>query len=437
VARAPDDPTLRVGHRKAPDTVALVVLGADRATTHVLPASGDLFLGRNDDATIRLDDPSVSRRHAVLRTGDELTIEDLGSANGTRVRGAPIAAGVPTPLALGDTIEIGEVLAVVHAARGKPGAVSVEPTSAIGAPPGIVVASEAMKALYRLLERISKSSISVLLLGETGVGKEVVAEALHRFSARRDAPFLRLNCAALSSTLLESELFGHERGAFTGAVQQKLGLLETAQGGTVFLDEVGELPLALQVKLLRVLEERRVTRVGGLKALPIDVRFVAATNRDLEAAMAENAFRRDLFFRLNGVSFVVPPLRERREEIAPLARAFAGAVDIRAEAMEQLAAHDWPGNVRELRNLVERAVAFSAGHAIGSEHVAGGLGTTPRSPQPLRETKRSAEAQAILDTLASCAGNQTRAAKVLGISRTTLVEKLDRYGIPRPRKGRR
>jgi DNA-binding NtrC family response regulator len=435
----PDDPTLKVGDRKARETLTLVVLAEDRATAHALPSSGELVLGRGDDVTIRLDAPSISRRHAVVRVGEGVTIEDLASANGTRLRGQRLAPNTRVPLSVGDAIEIGDVLAVLHAGRGRKGAVVVESRTSArpGVPSGVVLASEAMKGLYRLLDRISSSTISVLLLGETGVGKEVVAEALHRFSPRRDKPFLRLNCAALSPTLLESELFGHERGAFTGAVQQKVGLLETAQGGTVFLDEVGELPPPMQVKLLRVLEERKVTRVGGLRALPIDVRFVAATNRDLESAIEEGAFRRDLFFRLNGVSFVVPPLRERREEIVPLARAFASGTEITAEAMERLVAYEWPGNIRELRNLIERARAFAGSEPISIEHVASGLGGASRPHQGLREAKRSAEAQAIVDTLAQCAGNQTHAAKLLGISRTTLVEKLERYGIARPRKGRK
>src|SRR6185503_6105666 len=182
---------------------------------------------------------------------------------------------------------------------------------------------EGMPQLHRLVERIARGTINVLILGETGAGKEVLAERVQRLSPRARWPFLRLNCAALSETLLESELFGHERGAFTGAVTAKPGLLETAEGGTVFLDEAGELPMSIQVKLLRVIEERQVLRVGGLKPRPIDVRFIAATNRDLEVEVARGAFRQDLFFRLNGVTLVVPPLRDRVSEIEALARLFA------------------------------------------------------------------------------------------------------------------
>src|SRR5262249_11577152 len=191
-----------------------------------------------------------------------------------------------------------------------------------GAGGEIVVSEGAMQRLHCVVERIAAGMISVLIMGETGVGKELLAEAVHRLSPRAQKPFLRLNCAALSESLLESELFGHERGAFTGAGQTKPGLLEPARGGTVFLDELGELPQSIQVKLLRVIEARQVLRIGALKARPIDVRFVAATNRDLEADVARGTFRQDLFFRLNGISLVIPPLRQRVGEIAGLAQGF-------------------------------------------------------------------------------------------------------------------
>jgi two-component system, NtrC family, response regulator AtoC len=345
-----------------------------------------------------------------------------------------------------------------------------------------IVADRRMQDLYRLAERIAAGHITVLVLGETGVGKEVLAERIHRMSARAGKPYLKLNCAALSETLLESELFGHERGAFTGAVATKPGLLETADGGTVFLDEVGELPHATQVKLLRVLEERVVTRVGGLKPRPIDVRFVAATNRDLESEIVRGTFRQDLFFRLNGATLVIPPLRERVTEIPELARAFAAqaarqmGIDpqppLSSEALAALLRYSWPGNIRELRNVVERAVLLCGGDAILPAHLplekmrATLPVGSPGAPAPVpaaaeasavpaaalrvgdatariivpaagREPPESSdERERIVQALAACAGNQSAAAQMLGIARRTLINKLERYGISGPRKKR-
>jgi two-component system, NtrC family, response regulator AtoC len=325
--------------------------------------------------------------------------------------------------------------------------------------PEPVLRSDRMREIYEILGRIAGGDISVLLLGETGVGKEIVAEAVHRLSPRAARPFLRLNCAALSETLLESELFGHEKGSFTGAMFTKPGLLETAAGGTVFLDEIGELPMSAQVKLLRVLEERKVLRVGGLTPGTIDVRFVAATNRDLEAEIRRGAFREDLFYRLNGFSVTIPPLRERVTEIEPLARYFVAEFcrrnarypepEISAVALEWLVRYRWPGNIRELRNLIERAVLLCTGGAITPHHLPldkletsfgprpeppGEPAPPPPAPQP---SELDAERARITAALEDCGGNQTRAAVLLGISRRTLVNRLDAYGLVRPRKSLR
>jgi DNA-binding NtrC family response regulator len=346
--------------------------------------------------------------------------------------------------------------------------------------------ASAMEGLRVLVGRVAASTISVLILGETGVGKEVLAETLHRRSPRAAKPFLRLNCAALTDSLLESELFGHERGAFTGAIAQKRGLLETADGGTVFLDEVGELPMPTQVKLLRVIEERVVTRVGGLSPRSIDVRFVAATNRDLEAEVARGTFRQDLFFRLNGITIVVPPLRERADEIEQLAQTFIAAAardrprppSLSRDALARLLAYSWPGNIRELRNVIERAVLLAGDGDITPRHLplekmnapvtarvpsrsvvppplppapaappappalppeagtdAWPVVRDPTLPPPaLKEELEALERQRILDALERCAWNQTRAARILGLSRGVLMARLDQYGIARPRK---
>ncbi|HZO15586.1 MAG TPA: sigma-54 dependent transcriptional regulator, partial [Polyangiaceae bacterium] len=276
-------------------------------------------------------------------------------------------------------------------------------------------------------------------------GKEVVADLIHEKSGRRGRPLVKVNCAALPDALLESELFGYERGAFTGAEGERAGLFELANGGTLFFDEIGELPLDMQPKLLRVLEDRRITRVGGRTLRPVDVRIIAATNRDLASEVACGAFRSDLYFRLNGFVLAIPPLRERRVEIPGLARALLeracaerrrSVPRISPAALERLEKHDWPGNVRELRNVLARMLLLAPPGAqeLGDNEVTRAL----VEPLARREgTDEDEERTRILDALARSGGNQAEAAAALGMARRTLLYKLDRLGIPRPRKRRR
>jgi DNA-binding NtrC family response regulator len=325
---------------------------------------------------------------------------------------------------------------------------------------GVVVLDPNMRSLYDQVARAAASSINVLVLGETGVGKEVLARALHNLSPRKAGPFVALNCAALTESLLQSELFGHEKGAFTGALQARAGLLETAAGGTVFLDEIGELPLSIQTKLLRALEDRKVLRVGARSEREIDVRFVAATNRDIEAEAEAGTFREDLFYRLNGISFTIPPLRDRPAEIAALSRMFLArynaelgrhaALSLSDQVVRLLESYPWPGNVRELRNAIERGAVLCSGDVLCPEHlpariVSGGHGRQSSLHPGLDSTRedilsrarnelQGIERQRILDALEQCGGNQTRAAEALGISRRTLVYRLGELGVPRPRK---
>ena len=382
-----------------------------------------------------------------------------------------------------------------------------------------------MDRLARLVERVAPSDISIIIHGETGVGKEVLARDIHRLSHRAGKTFVGLNCAALTETLLESELFGHERGAFSGAVNTKPGLFEVADKGTVFLDEIGEMSLSIQAKLLRVLEERTVLRVGGLSPRSIDVRFLAASHKDLEVEAADGRFRHDLYFRLNGITLEIPPLRERPTEIDGLITLFVADVCRRSrradvpvvakDALALLKGYRWPGNIRELRNIIERAVILCSGSRITAEHLpverlqkrapstsqpavpssssprpagltprpgrASVFGTSTSSHQPidhdddsgtatrptlrrpayvpgspappaddviptlppmrrpaavesLKEAVSDLERERIVDALNQCGGNQTKAAEMLGISRRTLLNRLDAYNLPRPRK---
>jgi two-component system response regulator AtoC len=277
---------------------------------------------------------------------------------------------------------------------------------------------------------------------------------VHRLSPRAAGPFICLNCAALSDTLLESELFGYEKGAFTGALQAKLGLLEAASSGTLFLDEIGEMSLGLQAKVLRAIETKQVLRVGATKVRAVDVRFVAATNRDLDEEIAAKRFREDLYFRLNGITLAIPPLRERKDELPALARLFlaAGAKQLgeppptlAPEALAALRAYSWPGNIRELRNVMERAMLLSSGGHITAQHlpaekmvrqapVVAPVADAPAAGAPAPSLSMDEiERQAILDALVRCGGNQTRAAELLGIPRRTFCKKLADHNIPRPR----
>lgn len=311
----------------------------------------------------------------------------------------------------------------------------------------VLVDSEAMRITYNIAMRAAASNINVLILGETGSGKEVLARSIHRASPRSKAPMVTLNCAALPETLMESELFGHERGAFTSADSSKVGLLASAPGGTIFLDEVGEMPLSTQAKLLRAIEEKVVVPVGAVRPVPIDVRFIAATNRPLEEEVKQGGFRPDLFFRLNGISLTLPPLRERVTEIQPFARLFLSQacaemgrterLQLSPQALEWMQRYPWPGNVRELRNVIERAIVLCEGETIGLEHLPVermrdlDVSSEPIDILGVPEGERK---ERIVRALDSFAGNQTRTAGFLGISRKTLLTLLDRYGIPRPRK---
>jgi transcriptional regulator with PAS, ATPase and Fis domain len=403
-----------------------------------LAPGAEVTIGRGEEATVRVDDPSVSRVHARFRGGPPATIEDLASSNGTRVAGADLVPASPLPLEADTLAVLGELTVVLREARG------------LEAPPPPSLPEGSMADVHRLVALVAPSDLSVLVLGETGVGKEIVSRAIHERSPRAAGPLVVLNCAALPEQTLESEVFGHEKGAFTGAHAAKPGLLESADKGTVLLDEVGEMPLAIQAKLLRALDAQEIVRLGALRPRSIDIRVIAATNRDLGAMVEEGTFRADLLYRLDGMTIHVPPLRDRPREIPGLVerfvkdacdRAHRPIADVSAEAMAILEAHAWPGNVRELRKVIERALVLAAGGNVETKHIVLRSGSASGPPPPpaapagtLEDERARAELDAIQEVLAACQGNQTRAAAKLGISRRTLIDRLDRYGMPRPRK---
>ena len=324
----------------------------------------------------------------------------------------------------------------------------------------IVGQSKAMQEVFRLVEKVADTDSTVLITGESGTGKELIAHAIHYASDRRDKPFIPVNCAAIPEELLESELFGHEKGAFTHAIRTRIGRFELANKGTIFLDEIGEMSPSLQVKLLRVLQERKFERVGGVKTISVDIRVVAATNIDLEEAVKEGRFREDLFYRLNVIPIKMPPLRERRSDIPLLANHFLKQYSkdkgrkvesINQEAMEVLMNYDWPGNVRELENIIERVVILSNGKVIKKEDLPlpivekAGANISVTSPTKvfefpeeglsLSQAVSELEKSLILKALERTGGVKNRAAKLLKMNRTTLIEKMKKLGLmPKSKK---
>ena len=303
---------------------------------------------------------------------------------------------------------------------------------------GITTRDPAMLKICRSIEKLAPSSATVLIVGESGTGKELLARALHDLSPRRDARFVAINCAAIPETLLETELFGYEKGAYTGAVKQTLGKIEIANGGTLFLDEIGDLSPALQAKLLRFLQERVIERIGGRQEIPVDVRIVCATHQSLKDQIADGRFREDLYYRLAEITLDVPPLRARQGDTALLAhelvRRFAseqrrGAMTLLPDAIDAIETHTWPGNVRELENVIKRAVIMAEASTIGASD----LGLTSAAPEAaalnLRQIRDAAEKNAVIRVLGRVNGNLSKAAEVLGVSRPTLYDLMQRFGL--------
>jgi DNA-binding NtrC family response regulator len=402
-------------------------------------------IGKGPDNDLVLADPYASVTHCVVAMRESrFFVRDLHSTNGTWVDDRQV---VEAELPVGATLRVGRTRLALETETVGPLAVEPGPETECHE---LVGRSPAMRRLFALIRRVAPTDSIVLVGGETGSGKELVARALHALSPRRGGPFVAVNCGALAPELVESELFGHEKGAFTGAVARRAGAFEAASGGTLFLDEVGELPPALQPKLLRVFEARAVTRVGASASVPVDVRVVAATHRDLEAEVRVGRFREDLFYRLHVLPLEVPALRERPEDLPLLAArllerlpAAARGTTLTPAALARLTGHDWPGNVRELRNVLERAVLLAGGPTLDAGHLRfarvgrrpapsadGTGGVAPGGSRRMEEVER----EAILAALEATGWNKRAAARELGIAKSTLHEKIRKWGLVRPPK---
>jgi DNA-binding NtrC family response regulator len=404
-----------------------------------------LTVGSSQECDVVLDDPEVSRHHCSLTLTEEgVMVRDLGSKNGTFIGGVEIRVALLEPAS---ELTVGSSRLTLRRV-GAPLEVSISPAARFG---GALGGSLRMRLLFATLAQAAASEETVLLVGESGTGKELLASGVHQASPRASGPFVVFDCAAVAPGLVESELFGHVRGAFTGADRNHVGLLERAEGGTLFVDELGELPLEVQPKLLRALEERRVRPVGTAEYRSVDVRIVAATHRDLLSRVRERQFREDLYYRVAVVHVQVPPLRERKEDIELLVESFLaarqpalGLHDLPAGTLALLKAHDWPGNVRELRNAVARIVLFGALGAPSGRASPAPSGASPElaappfsaasvTALPLREARDLVvahfEEQYVRAKLREQGGNVTRAAVAMGVSRQFLHRLIERYSI--------
>ncbi|HEY6558991.1 MAG TPA: sigma 54-interacting transcriptional regulator [Polyangiaceae bacterium] len=430
-----------------PDTArryALLVF-CDRDTQlKPLTAHAPIVLGREPPAEVVVDDPSISRQHArfMLRQG-EIWVEDLDSRNGTFVAERRVREQRLEP---GDEVSVGRARVVLAATRSG----ADDAPDSLAPETDVVVQNASMKQLYEQVKRAAQANAPVLILGETGSGKELVASALHRHGVRRDKPLIVVNCGAIPAGLVESTLFGHERGSFTGAVNRAVGVFERAAGGVLFLDEIGELAAPAQAALLRAIDTRRIVRVGGTAEIGVDVNIAAATHCDLSAMVEEGTFRQDLYFRLSGIVLEVPPLRDRVDEIEPLVRLFlhkaraewgARARDVAPDALRALCSYAWPGNVRQLQHAVERAALLGTGDTIVASALPAYIfqdAAASRTPVSfdaggvdlaLRQQLRRFERALIEEALRRAAGNRQVAAKLLRIPVRTVFRRMRACGL--------
>lgn len=425
----------------------LVVEGPDRGLEVEVEAT-KLMVGSSDTNDLVLSDTTVSRRHALIVVeGNRYVVRDLESTNGTVVDGTPVREAYLAP---GARIRLGDS-EILFQPRKRWDRIAASETDHFGALYG---ASDVMKAVFSLLAKLAPTDLSCILVGETGTGKELAARAIHEASARTGAPLVVVDCGAISANLIESELFGHERGAFTGADRERKGAFEAADGGTVFLDEIGELPIELQPKLLRVLERREVKRLGSTGLREIDLRVIAATHRDLHAMVKEGTFREDLYYRLAEVVVELPPLRDRRSDVPVIAAHIL--TDLAAgeephalseEAAATLSQREWPGNVRELRNTLKRSVVLADGPVLETQDLFAGRG--PSSPDsgatpisgaveiaddlPIKEARdrwvAPMEREYLVRIVKRCGGDLDKAAQEAGIHRKSFERLLRQHGL--------
>lgn len=410
-----------------------------KGTRQYIVKSQATTIGNQSDCDVMLQDEYVSSKHAQLQLSDKgFLLKDLNSTNGILLDQAKVSECY---LKSGDQFQIGKTKITVDFSED--GVSEVVP-SLHQEFCGMIGDAKVMRVLFEKIKMAAATDMTVLVLGETGSGKEMVARAVHDLSTRRDRPYIALNCAAISSNLIESELFGHEKGAFTGAEKRHLGVFEQAQNGTVFLDEVGELPLELQAKLLRVLEYQTLRRVGGSEEIQVNVRIVAATHQDLASQVAQKNFREDLFFRLYVLPLIVPSLRERKEDVSLLVNQFiqlsspGQTLKISNDALSKLKKYHWPGNVRELKNTILRAIAFCNEDTIHSKHIefiqlpfqANAEPKNVNDDEPLLgTTKQDIEKARIQKALDETGGDKDKAAQILGMGRSTLFRKIKDLGI--------
>jgi transcriptional regulator with PAS, ATPase and Fis domain len=433
-----DDATTRVSRERRglriPSVELVVIDGPSRGKTKLL-RGGAARIGSAEGNDLRVEDPTVSRVHCEVRAREGgVTVRDRDSTNGTFVEGVRLVEGV---VPAGAILRIGASAVRVDVGE-KPDFLEISERDRFGE---LVGASLEMRRVYAVAERVARGDSTVLLLGETGTGKDVAARSIHAASSRKQGPFVPVDCGAIPEHLFESELFGHVRGAFSGAVSDRRGVIEEASTGTLFLDEIGELPLAMQAKLLRALETRQVRRVGANTERPVDIRLIAATNRSLAQAVNQGAFREDLYYRLAVVEIAIPPLRARREDIALLARHFYAQAgkqgDLPEEFLAKLERQSFPGNVRELKNAVERAVSLGILDTTTAAAIPRITGAPAealvRLNLPLKEARLACmegfEQVYVQAMLEATGGNVTHAAERAGVSRRFLQRLIARLGL--------